>query len=158
MEPLRPEGGHLALTYRAKLSLPAHALSPQHPSDRPISGAILYLLTPDAWGFSALHRLPTDEIYHFHLGDPIQMLLLHPNGTHQQITLGQDVMNGQQLQFNAPAGSWQGSRLIDGGEYALVGTTMAPAFMDSDYEHGIRAKLIEQYPAVAGEITALTRK
>jgi uncharacterized protein len=158
MEPLRPEGGHVAITYRAELEVAASALTDAHPTDRPVGGAILYLLTPGAWGFSEMHKLPSDELYHYHLGDPAQLLLLNPlDGTHEVITLGPDVLNGQRLQVAVPAGTWQGSRLLDGGDYTLMGTTMTPAFMVGDYIAGDRDDLIAQFPAAAAEVTALTR-
>lgn len=151
LQPLRPEGGDFAVTYRARLTLAGD------PAGRPVGGAILYMVTPGYWGFSALHRLPTDELYHHYLGDPADLLLLYPDGTHDTVTLGADVLNGQRVQVAVPAGTWQGTRLADGGDYALLGTTTAPAFMEGDYTAGDRATLTAAYPAAAAAIAALTR-
>ena len=71
--------------------------------------------------------------------------------------LGQDILNGQQVQFAVPAGVWQGSRLVPGGKFALLGTTMAPGFIEEDYLPGDRAALLKQYSDRAELIRLLTR-
>lgn len=157
LEPLPIEGGLFRQTYHSKIRLPKDALPGHYPEDKPAGVAIIYLLSSDDDSFSALHRLPTDEIYHFYLGDPVILLLLYPDGTSARITLGQDILNGQHVQFVVPAGVWQGSFVQPGGEFALMGTTMAPGYTDSDYVGGERAALIGQYPDEAKMITRLTR-
>src|SRR5262249_56808086 len=116
-------------------------------SDRRASTAIYYLLTPGT--FSALHRLQTDEVFHFYLGDPVRMLQLLPDGTGRTVVLGPDVLAGQHLQVMVPRGVWQGSLLEPGGEFALLGCTVAPGFEYVDYEHGDREGLIARYPQFA---------
>ena len=128
LEPLPVEGGHYRQTYAAADDIAAEALPERYSRAKPLCTAIYYLLTDQADSFSALHRLPTDEIYHFYLGDPVEMLLLHPEGTSEQVILGQDLRVGQNVQFVVPAGVWMGSRLRDGGQFALMGTTMAPGY------------------------------
>lgn len=105
---------------------------------------------------STLHRLKTDEVWHFYLGDPLEMTLLFQDGSSRQVILGQDLFNGQQVQFAVPRGAWQGARLLPGGSFALVGTTMAPGFTNEDYEPGDRAELLAQYPHERERILALT--
>jgi len=137
LEPLRPEGGFFRETYRS-----------------PRSSAIYYLLTPEA--ASRLHRLPHDEIWHFYLGDPVEMLHLRSDGTGERLTLGTALESGQRPQVLAPAGVWQGARLAAGGRWALMGTTMAPGFDGSGYEHGDRTTLVQAYPSWRDLILALT--
>ena len=127
------------------------------PKLKPLSTAILYLLLADPDSFSALHRLPTDEIYHFYLGDPVELLLLRPDGASEVVILGHDILNGQHVQFAVPAGTWQGSRLTRGGQFALMGTTMSPGYIDEDYTPGEREALVKQYPDRMELITLLTR-
>lgn len=155
--PLPIEGGYFRQTYRTEETVPRAALPARYAGDKTFCTAIYYLLTSSPDSFSALHRLPTDEIYHFYLGDPVEMLLLHPAGRSQQVILGPDVLNGQQVQFVVPRGVWQGSRLVAGGRFALLGTTMAPGYDDADYVGGDRAELIHLYPEQAALIRALTR-
>lgn len=156
-EPLPVEGGFFKQTYLAREVIPHAALPARYVHDKPLGTAILYLVTDDPDSFSALHKLPTDEIYHFYLGDPIEMLQLYPDGHSERISLGQDVLNGQRVQYVAPRGVWMGSRLLPGGKFALIGTTMAPGFTDDDYVGGEREALIQQYPQEAELIKRLTR-
>ena len=153
--PLPEEGGYYAETYRSVVQIPRAGLPGRYEGSRAAGTAIYYLLTPDT--FSALHRLPGDEIYHFYLGDPVDLLLLHPDGRGEAVTLGQDLEAGMRLQTVAPGAVWQGSRLRDGGRFALLGTTMAPGFAFEDFELGGREKLLEWYPAFADQIVWLTR-
>ena len=157
LEVLPLEGGHFRQTYRADETVAVAAPDPEHPLQKPRSTAILYLLSAEPDSFSALHALPTDEIYHFYLGDPVELLLLKQDGASEVITLGQDVLHGQHVQFAVPAGVWQGSRLMPGGEFALMGTTMAPGFIEEDYIPGNRESLLEEYPGRVGLIRLLTR-
>ena len=144
LKPLPQEGGYYRETYRS--AVPG-------PDGKSAGTAIYYLLTPDTC--SALHRLPTDEVYHFYLGDPVELLLFGPQGG-QVVLLGTDLRAGQRPQFVVPAGTWQGSCLVRGGAFALMGTTMSPGFEFSDYEAADRAALLRQYPAFAERITFLT--
>lgn len=145
LRPLPREGGYFRETYRAAESLPGRPKS--------LATAIYYLLTKET--FSALHRLPSDEVFHFYLGDPVSMLQLRPDGTGKVITLGTDILAGQSPQAIVPAGVWQGSWL-ESGSFALLGTTMAPGFDFADYEAGNRATLTGAYPEFAKLIADLT--
>jgi uncharacterized protein len=149
LEPLPGEGGWYCETYRSVDNLPGTA--------KPLATAIYYLLTNEADSFSALHRLPSDEIYHFYLGDPLEMLLLYPDGSSEHLILGHDLTAGQQVQFVVPAGVWQGSRVKAGGSFSLLGTTMAPGFTPNDYEAGDCETLAKNYPGEAFMIDQLTR-
>jgi predicted cupin superfamily sugar epimerase len=157
LQPLPVEGGYFRETFRSAESLPAAALPRRYTSARPFGSAIYYLLTSEPDCFSTLHKLPTDEVYHFYLGDPIDLLLLHPDGRSELVILGPDVLTGQQVQFVVPRDVWQGSRLIPGGNFALLGTTLAPAFDPSDFVSGHREELLRLYPAQAALIRLLTR-
>lgn len=157
LRPLPREGGWFAETYRgAPLdgpALPAHLDGPHV-----VKTSIYYLMTPT--DFSAMHRLPTDELFHFYAGDPVEQLHLLPNGEGRIVRLGTDFAAGERPQVLAPAGVWQGSRLAPGGRhgFALLGTTMAPGYADADYEHGDRDTLASGWTPWAGEIALRTRE
>jgi uncharacterized protein len=155
LKPHPAEGGFYRETYRSGERLPAAALPARYGADRAFSTAIYYLLTPD--GFSAMHRLQSDEIFHFHAGDPVTMLQLHPDGQGRTVILGPDVLAGQQPQVIVPRGVWQGLILNDGGTFALLGTTVAPAFEFADFELGVHDLLLQEYPAYRRLIERLTR-
>jgi hypothetical protein len=154
LEPLEPEGGFFAETYRSRETLAAGAL-PALAASRPLATAIYYLLEPGT--FSALHRLRSDEIYHFYLGDPVEMLLLDPRSGGRVVGLGRDLAAGLRPQIVVPTDVWQGSRLISGGQWALLGTTMAPGYDPADFELGRREELVARWPAFRELIGALTR-
>lgn len=155
LKPLPGEGGYFVETYRSDERVPQEALPTRYQGPRAFATAIYYLLTPDS--FSALHRLQTDEVYHFYAGDPVEMLQLKPDGTGLKLVLGSEIWNGRQPQVMVPRGVWQGSRLLPGGNFALLGTTMAPGFERADYESGSREGLLKAYPAYQDAILALTR-
>jgi predicted cupin superfamily sugar epimerase len=154
LQPHPREGGHFRETYRSTDLHPASALPPHYRSPRAASTAIYYLLTPNTC--SALHRLGSDEVFHFYLGSAVRMLQLFPDGQGKEVILGPDLLEGQSVQVVVPRGVWQGSVLEPGGDFALLGCTVAPGFEYADYESGNRAELMARYPAFAELITRLT--
>jgi predicted cupin superfamily sugar epimerase len=147
LEPIPREGGRFRQTWAG----------PARPDGRPEGTAVVVLLTDAPGDFSALHRLPADEIWHFHLGDPLQLLLLAPDGTTRTPVLGPDVLGGQHVQLTVPAGTWMGARVAAGGAWTLFGCTMAPGFTYEGYEHGDAAHLTARYPERAALIVELCR-
>ncbi|MFI5684718.1 cupin domain-containing protein [Streptomyces sp. NPDC051636] len=145
LEPLPREGGLFRRTWAG----------PERADGRPEGSAIVVLLTAD--DYSALHRLPTDEVWHFYLGDPLDLLLLAPDGTSTHPVLGPDVLAGQHPQLTVPAGTWMGARVAAGGAWAFFGCTMAPGFTPEGYEHGNAADLAARYPSEAAGIAELCR-
>jgi uncharacterized protein len=131
LEPLPMEGGFFRETYRSRWRVSAECLPEGIRSSRSISTAIYYLITPET--FSALHRLPGTEVFHFYLGDPVIMLQLCPDGSSRSVTLGTDLIAGQQPQVVVRGQIWQGCKLAPGGNFALMGTTMSPGFDHADY-------------------------
>jgi uncharacterized protein len=155
-QPLPGEGGFYKETYRAAERIPISALPKRYSADKCMGTAIYYLLTPDT--FSALHRLPADEIFHFYLGDPVILLQLSPDGTGRTVTIGNNILAGETPQWVVPRQVWQGTMLPEGGKFALLGTTMAPGFDFADCELGNRAQLLAQYSKYAALITRLTKE
>ncbi|ARF56093.1 cupin domain-containing protein [Streptomyces gilvosporeus] len=145
--PLPREGGRFRRTWAG----------PERADGRPEGSAIVMLLTAEPDDFSALHRLPTDEIWHFYRGDPLTLLLLHDDGTSRTAVLGPDVLGGQHVQFVVPAGTWMAAAVAEGGSWSLFGCTMAPGFSYEDYEHGDAAELAERFPQEAALIAELSR-
>ncbi len=154
LTPLPGEGGFYRETYRSSEQTPAAALPERYSIDKHFATAIYYLLTPDT--FSAIHRLMSDEIFHFYMGDSVTMLQLHPDGKGETIILGPDIEVGQCLQCVVPRGVWQGMYLNAGGRFALMGTTVAPAFDFDDYQPWRREDLIREFPDFAEIIKRLT--
>ena len=122
---------------------------------RSLGSAIYYLIEPGS--FSELHVLESDEIFHFYLGDPAEMLHLYPDGSSAVFTLGSDLKAGQHVQLMVPAGVWQGMRLAGDGRVALLGCTVTPGFNYADYRNAKYAELAAKWPEQAERIRALTR-
>jgi Uncharacterized conserved protein len=149
LQPHPVEGGYFRRTYTSPgtLDLPRGV--------RAQGTAIYYLLEPGT--FSEMHVLASDEIFHFYLGDPVEMLQLHPNGSSAVFTLGPDLAAGQHVQLVVPAGVWQGTRLIGDGKMALLGCTVTPGFDFADYRNAGAEELIAKWPQEAERIRLLTR-
>jgi uncharacterized protein len=154
------EGGWYVRTYEANERVPAEAFTSRepaarYPSPRLTGTAIYYLLESDT--FSEMHRLKSDELFHFYAGDAVEMLQLSNSGAGQVISIGNDLAAGQRPQVLAPRGVWQGSRLVPGGAWALLGCTVSPGFEFEDYEAGDRNQLCAEWPEWAEMIRGLTR-
>jgi uncharacterized protein len=147
LEPLAVEGGFFSETYRCPEGVP---LGPG--GERSLSTAIYYLLRDQ--DVSKLHRLRSDEIFHFYAGDPVEMLLLRHGGG-EIVTLGADLAGGMRPQVVVPREVWQGCRLKPGGSWALLGTTVSPGFDYEDFEAGDGASLASAYPEFAEHIGIL---
>ena len=143
LEPLPQEGGYFYQTYKADRKIPSNAM-PDHRGERAYSTAIYFLITDKS--FSALHRVRTDEVFHFYLGDPVEMVQIDPQGKLHRLTLGSNVRKDQMPQAVVPMNSWQGSRLIPGGHCALLGATVAPGFEYADLEVKSRRELLKIFP------------
>jgi predicted cupin superfamily sugar epimerase len=155
LKPLEPEGGFFRETYRSEEVIGREGLPPRYGTARSHCTAIYYLLTPET--FSALHRVKSDEIFHFYAGDPVRMLQLDPEGRGETVILGSDLKAGQTPQHLVRRGVWQGCRLEEGGRFALMGTTVAPGFDYEDFELAGREELMKQFPQFEKEIRRLTR-
>ena len=141
-----PEGGHYRRTYTASAES----------GSRPVSTAIHFLLRGSE--VSRLHRLPSDELWHFHAGDPLTVHLIHPDGRHESILLGPELWAGMVFQAAVPLGVWFGAeRAAAGGQgFSLVGNTVAPGFDFADLELAERDVLLAQFPRHRAVIERLT--
>lgn len=147
-----PEGGYYRETYRSPEQVTG--LPARFTGVRSACTAIIYALS--APGFSRMHRIKSDELWHFHLGSPLEVMAISPQGQRLTWVLGHAFKQGQVLQCAVPAGCWFGARLHMGSGYAVVGCTVAPGFEFADFEVAERAALLEQFPEHATIIEALT--
>jgi predicted cupin superfamily sugar epimerase len=149
------EGGFYIRTYESGEMLPATAIpGGRYSGARHTATAIYYLLEPGT--FSEMHRLQSDEIFHFYAGDPVEMLQLRTDGTGALVCIGNRLELGERPQLVVPLGVWQGSRLVPGGQWALLGCTVSPGFDFDDYEAGSRNDLCAQWPEFTRLIEELT--
>ena len=146
LEPLPLEGGLFRQTWVG-----------EERDGRPVGTAIVVLLAAAGGHFSAMHRLPIDEVWFFQAGDPIELLLLEPGTAGRVAMLGPDVLGGHELQVVVGARTWMGARVAAGGAWSLFATSMAPGFVPADYDAGDRAGLTEAWPQHEALIRELTR-
>lgn len=144
-----PEGGYFGETYRSGGKTVYPGLGARN-----FSTAIYFLLPSGAK--SRLHRLKADELWHFHLGGPLVVAQIYPDGRVENTILGADLGAGQRLQHAVPAGCWFGSYPCEGTEFSFVSCTVAPGFEFQDFELGSRADLLGRFPAAAELIEKLT--
>lgn len=163
MELIPGEGAWFALNYVSGDRVAVEALPRRYAgagagaAPRPLGNAILALVT--RVDFSAMHRLCTDEVWHFYGGDAAELLLLHADGRSEIVRLGADTLAGERAQFVVAAGTWMGARPARDADdaYSFFGCTLAPGFDYGDYEQGYREELAKGWPEAAALIAALTR-
>ncbi|NVN90034.1 MAG: cupin domain-containing protein [Desulfuromonadales bacterium] len=148
-----PEGGWFRETYRASESIPPAGLPDRFNGPRSLCTAIYFLL--ERGQFSALHRIRSDEIWHFHEGAPLIVSVLTPEGEQYDIPLGRDAKSGERFQAVVPAGCWFGAE--PQGDFSLVGCTVAPGFDFNDFEMADRTDLTSRFPQHGTLIQHLTR-
>jgi predicted cupin superfamily sugar epimerase len=146
LELLPIEGTLFTSTYRSSLEM----------DGTPFGTAMIGLYSDDPFSVSCFHRLPSDEIWHVYGGDPFKLILLHPDGSSQEILMGNNPLEGQCVQCVVPANVWQAGYMLPGGRYSLFGCTMSPGFTGAGFEAGIADDLIAQYPARAADILRLS--
>jgi len=154
LEP-HPTCGFVAETYRSPLEIPASALPDAYVGDRPFGSALYFLVTPDAQ--IVMHRIRSDQLYHHYLGDPLEVLMLFPDGTDNVVTVGSDLAAGQRPQLFLPGGTFHTSRLSPDADYALLASTEWPGVEPPDVEHGDIEALVKAYPDFREEIHAFTK-
>lgn len=149
------EGGVFREVYRSELVIPRKSLPLFFQGDRPASTHIYFLLLDGQ--FSAFHRIASDEIWHFYSGDPLLVYEITHSGRLVTHLLGGNPDQAESFFSVVRAGSWFASAVADGGEYALVGCTVAPGFDFADFELARRDVLVNQYPEHAALIRRFTR-
>lgn len=145
-----PEGGFYRETFRAS----ANVNAPFANVTRAASTAIYFLLR--AGDFSAFHSVRSDEVWHHYLGATLELHTVDPEGTHERIELGSNLLNGEQPQWVVPAGSLQAARIIGDG-FGLFGCTVAPGFDFADFSMPERVELSTRFPALSLLIESFTR-
>lgn len=143
-----PEGGFFVESFRSSTQL---TLSDG--SVRSAGTAIYFLLPGDS--ISALHRVSSDETWHFYEGDALELTTITPDGLLEVVILGRNFTVGQKPQHVVPAGVWQAAKPL-GDSYSLVGCTVAPGFDFADFEMPRRLELLQLFPQYLEVIYSLT--
>jgi hypothetical protein len=150
-----PEGGYFRRTYRSNEEISLDGLPSRFSGPRAFSTSIYFLLKGGQ--FSALHRIKSDELWHFYAGSSLTIHAIDQVGGLTRMKLGSDLENGEAFQRLVAARCWFGATVDDPASYSLVGCTVAPGFDFQDFELGNRKALTDQYPQHRSVIERLTR-
>ena len=149
-----PEGGWYRETYRSGDVILGKDLPDRFIDNRSVSTAIYFLL--QSGEVSLLHRIKSDEIWHFYAGEPLTVHVFTPQGEYNPLNIGTKMATGAAFQCVVPAGCWFGAE-VNGDGYSLVGCTVAPGFDFADFEMGSREELQKQFPELSEIIQRLTK-
>jgi uncharacterized protein len=149
------EGGFYRRVYCSDLEISLEQLPTSFKGRRPIATGIYFLLKQNQ--FSALHRIASDELWHFYDGDPLVVYEIMANGKLNKHLMGRNFEAGEQFQCVVKAGSWFGAMVNKEGSYSLVGCTVFPGFDYEDFELAERSTLLYKYPQHESIIKKLTR-
>jgi predicted cupin superfamily sugar epimerase len=156
LQPLSIEGGYFRECFVASEKYLHRHLPPRFDGDRYFGGAIYFLITADS--HSPFHKLNNNEVWALCAGDAAVQTIIDRAGTLKQTILGKDIQNGQSLMGTIPAESWQSTRLIPGGKWALYILTTAPNFEYSDYTGASDSDIIKKYPQYEKVLAEFCRK
>lgn len=145
--------GFVRVTFESNQILAEGVLPEPFTTKRPLGSAIYFLVTPIAP--VRLHRIRNDQLYHYYLGDPLEVFLLHGDGTHERVVVGPDIRNGERVQLMIPGNTFHTARLIGNRHWFLGASTEWPGVIPEDVEIGDVEKMAGKYPDVAREIRAI---
>ncbi len=140
-----PEGGYFREVYRSGEQVRAEHLPDRFKGARTFSTAIYYLLRTGER--SKLHRIKSDEIWHFYRGLPLTIHMFGAKGSYEAVRLGDNPEHGERYQYMVPAGTWFGVTVESAPvpDFSLAGCTVAPGFDFEDFEMA-GDELITAYP------------
>jgi predicted cupin superfamily sugar epimerase len=147
-----PTCGFFSETYCSKVQVPAALLPRGYDGSRAMGGVLYFMVTPEAP--VKLHRIRSDQMYHYYLGDPLEVLLLYPDKQSAVQVVGPDLLAGMRPQLLLPGGTYHAARLLSGGSFSLLGTSVWARPEPSDVEKGNPEQLLTAYPAARKEILA----
>lgn len=145
--------GFVRVTFVSKQPIAPGALPAPFAQERPLGSALYFMVTPGAP--VRLHRIRNDQLYHYYLGDPLEVFLLHADGTAERIIVGPDLRGGQHVQLLIPGNTFHTARLIGQRRWFLGASTEWPGVIPADVEIGDVDALAGQYPAVAADLRAI---
>jgi uncharacterized protein len=146
--------GFVRVTFTSRLSVAPGGLPAPFADGRPLGSALYFLVTPDAP--VRPHRIKNEQLYHYYLGDPLEVFLLHASGTPERVIVGPDIRAGQRVQLAIPGNRFHTARLLGKGQWFLGASTEWPGVVPAqDVELGNVDKLAAEYPTVAEEIRSI---
>ena len=145
--------GFVRVTYMSKQTLAAGALPAPFANERPLGSALYFLVTPVAP--VRLHRIRNDQLYHYYLGDPLEVFMLHGDGSHERVVVGPDLRAGERVQLLIPGNTFHTARVAGRRRWFLGASTEWPGVVPADVEIGNLDALAAKYSAVASDMRAI---
>ena len=145
--------GSVRVSFVSKQAIAAGGLPAPFADGRPLGSALYFLVTPDSP--VRLHRIRNEQLYHYYLGDPLEVFMLHGDGSSERVVVGPDIRGGERLQLLIPGNTFHTARVIGQARWFLGASTEWPGVVPADVEIGNVDELAENYPAVAAELCAI---
>ena len=144
-----PEGGWFKEIYRADKLVQTSF------GQRSAATSIYYLL--EGKDFSALHRIKSDEIWHYYAGSSAIEILWIEEARLKSSRVGCNIEAGESFQVIVPENCWFAARLVNNEGFALVGCTVSPGFDFNDFELADE-KVAEQFSEFKSDLLPLIGK
>ena len=142
--------GFVRVTFMSKERIAPGGLPAPFAAGRPVGSALYFMVTPGAP--VRLHRIRNDQLYHYYLGDPLEVLMLRVDGTTERVVVGPDVRGGQLVQLPIPGNTFHTGRVIGRRRWFLGASTEWPGVEPVDVEIGNVDALVAKYPQVADDL------
>ena len=142
--------GYVRVTFMSKERIAPGGLPAPFQAGRPKGSALYFMLTPEEP--VKLHRIRNDQLYHYYLGDPIEVLMMLTDGTTQHHIVGPDLRAGHTVQLFIPGNTFHTARVIGARKWFLGASTEWPGVEPEDVELGKADELVKKYPSVAEQI------
>ncbi len=145
-----PEGGFFGAGYRSQEFIRADDLPNRYSTPRNLYSSIYFMVTNVH--SSRLHKLKTDEMWHFYMGDPLTLHLISEGGQYSTVELTNE-FEKERFQFLVKRNTWMAASCNSTEHnFSLAACTLAPGFEFDDFELGNRADLQTAYPHLADVI------
>jgi Uncharacterized conserved protein len=144
--------GFVRVTFISEKWIAAGGLPSPFAEGRPTGSALYFMVTPDAP--VRLHRIRNDQLYHYYLGDAIEVLMLRADGTSERAIVGPDLRSGERVHLLIAGNTFHTARIVGGRRWFLGASTEWPGVEPADVEIGDVDALGAKYPDVANDLRA----
>jgi hypothetical protein len=145
--------GFVRVTYVSKQNIAPGGLPAPFAGGTPLGSALYFMVTPTAP--VRLHRIKNDQLYHYYLGDPLELFLLRADGSVERIVVGPDLRAGHRIQLLIPGDTFHTARVIGRRRWFLGASTEWPGVVPKDVEIGKLDELAAKYPSAASDLRAI---
>lgn len=147
--------GYVRITFESSQKLAAGTLPAPLSAARMLGSALYFMVTPERG--VRLHRIRNDQLYHYYLGDPIEVLMLRGGGESERVIVGPNLRDGHHVQLLIPGNTFHTARLLSSGQWFLGASTEWPGVIPTDVEIGNLEALASEYPKLAADLRAFDK-